>query len=69
MRSNRDWSLSIGLGKVFWGVTEFNHLVDVINQTDLVEGIDGEAKLGQPKINLSLINHWGALDFFVLPGF
>ena len=46
MRSNRDWSLSIGLGKVFWGVTEFNHLVDVINQTDLVEGIDGEAKLG-----------------------
>lgn len=69
MRSNSDWSLSIGLGKVFWGVTEFNHLVDVINQIDLVEGIDGEAKLGQPMINLSLINHWGALDFFVLPGF
>lgn len=64
-----DWQLSIGIGKVFWGVTEFNHLVDVINQTDLVEGIDGEEKLGQPMLNLSVIKDWGALDLFVLPGF
>ncbi len=35
------WELRIGLGKVFWGVTEFVHLIDVINQTDLVEDIRG----------------------------
>ncbi len=61
--------LRVGIGKVYWGVAESQHLVDVINQTDLVEGSDGEAKLGQAMINLTLINDWGNLDLFVLPGF
>ena len=43
--------LSIGLKKVFWGVTESSHLVDIINQTDAVESFDGEQKLGQPMIH------------------
>ena len=48
-----NWELRLGLRKVFWGVTEFQHLVDIINQTDLVENIDTEDKLGQPMINLA----------------
>ncbi len=32
----RGWELRTGIRKVFWGVTESNHLVDIINQTDLV---------------------------------
>ncbi|MEH6470897.1 MAG: hypothetical protein V7752_06555 [Halopseudomonas sp.] len=64
-----DWELRTGIGKVFWGVTEFQHLVDVINQTDGVEDIDGEEKLGQQMINLSLVRDWGVLDLFLLPGF
>jgi hypothetical protein len=63
------WELRFGIGKVFWGVTEFVHLVDIINQTDLVEDIDGEDKLGQPMVNLSLIRNWGTIDLFVLPYF
>jgi len=63
------WKLRLGLAKVFWGVTESQHLVDIINQTDLVENIDGEDKQGQPMINLTLLRSWGTLDFFVLPGF
>ncbi|MEM7364184.1 MAG: hypothetical protein AAF525_09170 [Pseudomonadota bacterium] len=63
------WDLNIGLNKVFWGVTESNHLVDVINQTDLVEDFDGEDKLGQPMINLNLQQDWGLIELFVLPGF
>jgi hypothetical protein len=63
------WELRVGIGKVFWGVTEFVHLVDIINQTDLVEDIDGEDKLGQPMVNLSLIRNWGTIDLFVLPYF
>jgi hypothetical protein len=63
------WELRVGIGKVFWGVTEFVHLVDIINQTDLVEDIDGEDKLGQPMVNLSLIRDWGTVDLFVLPYF
>jgi len=53
----------------FWGVTEFQHLVDIINQTDLVENIDTEDKLGQPMINLALINDWGTVDLFIMPYF
>lgn len=61
--------LRIGLRKVFWGVSESQHLVDIINQSDLVEGLDGEEKLGQPMINYALINDWGTVDLFVLPYF
>jgi hypothetical protein len=64
-----DWELKVGVSKVYWGVTESQHLVDIINQTDLVESIDGEEKLGQPLVNLTLIQNWGVLDLFVLPGF
>ncbi|MFV2059891.1 MAG: hypothetical protein ACC653_04350 [Gammaproteobacteria bacterium] len=64
-----DWELKVGISKVYWGVTESQHLVDIINQTDLVENIDGEEKLGQPLVNLTLIESWGVIDLFVLPGF
>ena len=64
-----DWELRTGISKVYWGVAESLHLVDVINQTDSVESIDGEQKLGQPMVHLSLIRDWGTLDAFVLPGF
>lgn len=64
-----DWTTLIGINKVFWGVTESVHLVDVINQTDLVEDIDQEAKMGQPMIHISNQKNWGKLDFYVLPYF
>ncbi len=63
------WELRAGVGKVFWGVTESRHLVDIINQTDLVENIDGEEKLGQPMVNLTIPSQWGTFDFYLLPYF
>ena len=66
---SQNWELRVGIGKVFWGVTEFVHLVDIINQTDLVEAIDGEDKLGQPMVNLSYPTDMGTFDLFVLPYF
>ena len=63
------WELRIGIGKVFWGVTEFVHLVDIINQTDLVEAPDGEDKLGQPMVSLSFPWDWGTIDLFLMPYF
>lgn len=64
-----DWELTAGISKVYWGVTESQHLVDIINQTDFVEAPDGEDKLGQPMIKLSAIRDWGTVTGFVLPGF
>ena len=63
------WSLTLGAVKVFWGRTESRHLVDIVNQTDAVEDIDEEDKLGQPMANLTLINDWGTLNLFVMSGF
>jgi len=68
-RVGTDWDLHVGVKQVFWGVTEFKHLVDIINQTDLVENIDGEDKLGQPMVHLSVIRDWGIVDFYLLTGF
>lgn len=65
----RDWETNIGISKVYWGVTEAVHLVDVINQTDLVINEDGEDKLGQPMAKLTLIRDYGNFDLFLLPGF
>jgi hypothetical protein len=64
-----DWEFKAGVSKVFWGVAESQHLVDIINQTDAVENVDGEDKLGQPMLNLTLIRDWGNLNFFILPYF
>jgi hypothetical protein len=54
---------------VFWGVTESQHLVDVINQTDAVARVDAEAKLGQPMLNLNLYGEAGTLALYLLPYF
>ncbi len=64
-----DWDLVVGIDRVFWGVTEARHLVDIINQVDQVEDIDEEDRLGQPMINLRLQRDIGTFSFFVLPGF
>ncbi len=64
-----DWDVLIGINSLFWGVTESRHLVDIINQTDFVENLDNEDKLGQPMIQFSWLQDWGVLNFVVLPGF
>jgi len=64
-----DWQLKAGISIEYWGVTEFQHLVDVLNQTDSVDSFDGEQKLGQQMLNLSLVRDWGIVDLYLLPGF
>ena len=63
------WEVRAGISRVFWGVAEFQHLVDVINQVDLVENIDGEDRLGQPMLLLTSIRDWGSIELFLLPYF
>lgn len=59
----------VGVSRVFWGVTESRHLVDVVNQTDAVEDVDEEDKLGQPMLQLAFQRGWGRLEVFSLLGF
>ncbi len=64
-----DWEFQVGIGQVYWGVTESQHLVDIVNQTDAVEGVDGEDKLGQPLFRVSYLTDNGSVDLFLLPYF
>ena len=67
-KAKGNWELNIGLKKVYWGVTESAHLVDVINQTDQTESFDGEEKLGQPMLQYTLLtDNLGSFDFYYLP--
>ena len=62
-----EWELRAGVDRVFWGVAESQHLVDIVNQVDLVEHPAGEAKLGQPMVHFTWSANWGALELFGLP--
>ncbi len=61
--------ISVGLKEIYWGVTESAHIVNIINQTDVVESFDGEAKMGQPMVHYSLANKLGIFDVFFMPYF
>ena len=63
----REIELRVGARRVFWGVTESRHLVDIVNQSDFVEDITAEAKLGQPMINPVFITGFGTVDLLLLP--
>ena len=64
-----NWEGIAGISRVFWGVTESGHLVDIINQTDQLEGFDGEDKLGQAMIRISRLFDQSTVDLYALPGF
>lgn len=64
------WEFNAGLGTVFWGVTESHNPVDIINQTDAVEDIAGDEKLGQLMLNLKwFTDNYGEFEAFLLPQF
>lgn len=70
VNAKRAYEYSVGVRKIFWGVTESQHLVDIINQTDAVENIDGEDKLGQPMFNFAWITRdYGTFSVYALAGF
>lgn len=66
---NGDWEFLAGANRVFWGVTESRHLVNIINQVDGVENIDEEDFLGQPMIQIGKQTDVGRFDAFLMTGF
>lgn len=63
------WQVQAGVNKVFWGVTESQHLVDIVNQTDNLESFSGEEKLGQLMLAFGLEQSFGNIDLYILPHF
>ncbi|HMR86627.1 MAG TPA: hypothetical protein PKD51_00660 [Saprospiraceae bacterium] len=61
------WTITAGIRRIFWGVSESNHLVDIINQSDVVESSDGSEKLGQTMVQISKNGTLGNFEFYYLP--
>ena len=55
------------MDRVAWGVAEVRNIVDIVNQTDLVEHPDEKTKLGQPMAHGTWSADWGVLELFLLP--
>ena len=62
-----EWEARLGVDRVFWGVTEFHHLVNIANQADLVEHPNEEITLGQLMAHLTWTADWGTLELFAMP--
>ncbi|WP_444919687.1 hypothetical protein ACJJID_11970 [Microbulbifer sp. CnH-101-G] len=62
-------SLNLGVSTFFWGVSESLNIVNVLNQADLRQAIDGKEKMGQTFASLGLRFDNGELSIFYLPTF
>ena len=61
-----EWELRLGIDRVFWGVAELRSLVDIINQTDVIEHPNEKIKMGQPMAHFTWSGDWGALELFAM---
>jgi hypothetical protein len=61
--------VTLGVDRRFWGQLEAAHLVDVVNQIDVLEDIDAEDKLGQPLAELKWIGSKASFAVMALPYF
>jgi hypothetical protein len=62
-------SFGAGVGTFFWGVSETINIVNVLNQADLRQAVDGKDKLGQSFTSMSLRFDTGELSLYYLPIF
>jgi len=67
--SGDSWEFIGGLNTVFWGVTESRNPVDIINQTDAVDDLSGDTKIGQLMLNFNWFSDFGDFEAYLLPKF
>lgn len=66
---SEQWRWLAGVSKVFWGAAESVHLVNIVNQVDLVEDPSLEEHLGQPMLSGQRALGPGFLELYALPWF
>ena len=62
-------SMSLGVGTFFWGVSESINIVNVLNQADLRQTVDGKEKIGQTFASVGLRFGHGEVSLYYLPIF
>lgn len=58
---------SLGFKQVFWGVVESTNINDIINQKDMLEGINEETKLGELMWHNIIIKSYGSFETYFMP--
>jgi hypothetical protein len=58
---------SLGFKKIFWGVVESTNINDIINQKDMLEGINEDYKLGEFMWQNVFINSFGTFETYIMP--
>lgn len=66
---HNDVTVGAGIDTFFWGVSESINVVNVLNQSDIMESLDGKVKLGQSFISASKRFSNGDISVYYLPEF
>ncbi len=64
-----DWEFGLGMRTIYWGITESQQLIDIINQKDYLANIDGNEKFGQPMLSAAGSTDYGTFEIYVMPFF
>ena len=66
--TGESWEFNAGISTVFWGVTESENPVNIINQIDTVEDPAGDTKLGQLMLNFKwFTDNYSEFEAYLLP--
>ncbi len=63
------WRMRLGYTRVSWGAMDALRLIDIINQRDRIDLLDGAEKLGQPMLAFTLYPGLGTLELYAMPYF
>lgn len=67
--SSNAHEFTAGINQVFWGVTESQHIIDIVNQTDILASVDFKQKIGQPMLQYTYYLNESSLQVFFLTKF
>jgi hypothetical protein len=68
-KSWNEWDVLIGASETSWGVMESHRAVDIINQWLPTSSSETVTKLAQPMARVTVIQPWGTVSAYLLPGF
>lgn len=67
--NNNNFTFGLGVDTFFWGVSESINVVNVLNQSDIMESLDGKVKYGQTFVSINTRFSNGDFSFYYLPLF
>ncbi len=64
-----EWEVMLGASETSWGVMESHRAVDIVNQRLPTSSPETVTKMAQPMARVTVIQPWGTVTAYLLPGF